>query len=67
MSDIIPHEDGYLFQLSCTGIYSGKADGQITKYSADSIGMTAVGKVTLGQLEADFEFDSKAQKVGDCG
>ena len=66
ISDISPQADGFVFKMSCNGFYTGEAQGSLTRYSADSLGVSAIGTVTLGGITAPFEFDAKADRVGTC-
>ena len=58
--------NGYNFTLSCAGFYSGTANGTMTKESEDQLAMNATGIVDVGGVEADFSFNAKAERVGEC-
>lgn len=66
VSDVAPQADGYVFKMTCSGFYTGEAQGSLTRYSADNIGVSAIGTVTLGGITAPFEFDAKADRIGEC-
>ncbi|WP_293612814.1 DUF3617 family protein [Ponticaulis sp.] len=66
VSDIQPIQAGYSFTLTCTGFYTGEAEGTMTKLSDYQLQMDAEGQVGLAGMEADFSFSARAMRVDEC-
>lgn len=58
--------EGYDFTLSCTGFYSGTAQGSMVRQNDESLAIDATGMVDVGGVKADFSFKANAQRIGDC-
>lgn len=66
LQDVVEQEAGYIFGLTCDGLYTGEADVSITNQSEDSMTMSAIGFVEFEGVQAKFVFDAEASHVGVC-
>lgn len=67
VGDLVKDGNTTRFTLTCTGRYSGTAEGSFRKISDQQIEISADGLVRLSDdIEAPFSFDARAKRKGSC-
>ena len=68
VQDVVDNEEGFDFNLVCSGPYTGSAKGKATFYSPEKIAIQADGQLTLlgGASSGPFSMNAKAERVGAC-
>lgn len=64
---ITPKPDGFTFKLSCTGSYTGEANGVYTRENDEKASLIAEGQIKFGgSAEGPFSISANASRNGVC-